>query len=67
MGIVWLIDFFLKRDLHKKIWVVSPFGDFSPKKEHCVVGLIALFKPMNLLWSPIALASAMMTTSDIFD
>ncbi len=31
-----------------------------------MVGLVALLKTNNLLWSPIALAFAMMTTVDIF-
>jgi hypothetical protein len=31
-GAIWRIDFKKKEDFRQKIWAVSPFGDFSPKK-----------------------------------
>jgi hypothetical protein len=31
-GAVWRIDFKKKGDFRQKIWAVSPFGDFLPKK-----------------------------------
>jgi len=32
-GAVWRIDFKEKEDFRQKIWAVSPFGDFWPKKK----------------------------------
>ncbi len=32
---LWRIDFKKKGDFRQKIWAVSPFGNFSPKKKGC--------------------------------
>jgi hypothetical protein len=32
-GTLWRTDFRGKRDFHLKIWALSPFCDFSPKKK----------------------------------
>jgi len=37
------------------------------QKKHCVASLVALLKTKNLLWSPNALVSTMMTTTNIID
>ncbi len=37
-GALWRIDFKEKDDFRQKIWAVSPFGDFSPKKKKKLPG-----------------------------